>query len=312
MEIPEAIEQIIARLEHDHEHGAHHFAEQALRIMADAAEKHAGDNSGEMLGTMWRVGKRLIEIRPSMSASIIHAVTGLWDAVMDEFRGNKAIGLLKRRVSETKLRLFQELESAIRDVSERAAGIISRGDTVLLHSYSSSIIETIRKAASKRPGLIVTESRPLCEGVRTAGECSKFGVDTTLITDAQAGIFIEKCDLVLVGADALLPSGAVVNKAGTSLIAAAAAQNGVPLHVVAHSWKLHPDDMDGLEEKDPSEVIDGPRPFRVMNVYFDITPPENITSIITENGQVTPSEVQSLVGPIRKSYDAFLSGPLSA
>lgn len=55
----------------------------------------------------------------------------------------------------------------------------------------------------------------------------------------QAGLFVGEADLVLVGADAVTPE-AVVNKAGTRLLALAARAAGVPMYVATDSGKLSP------------------------------------------------------------------------
>ena len=265
-----------------------------------------------MLRSMWQVGKRLIEIRPSMSAGLIHAVTGLWNLVLNEFLMNPAICPLRSWVQDKKGQLLKQLDRAIEAATDNAAHAIPDGSTLFLFSHSSTIIRTIEKIASKDIKVIVSESRPLCEGIKTAEKCSELGVDTTLITDSQTGIIMKDCSLVLIGADAVLPSGDVVNKAGTSLIAAVAADNGVPLYVVAHTWKIHPSETVDLEEKDPSEVLEGIHPFRIRNVYFDITPASRIKAVITEEGQMTTAQVTLAAESIRKSFEVFVSNPLSA
>jgi len=97
------------------------------------------------------------------------------------------------------------------------------------------------KGSSKGPGLsvIVCESRPLCEGVTMAQRLAAAGLSVTLITDAQAGVFVEEADLVLLGADAVTPAG-VVNKVGSKLLALAAKAAGVPVVAVTDSRKVTP------------------------------------------------------------------------
>ena len=57
-------------------------------------------------------------------------------------------------------------------------------------------------------------------------------------TDAALGAAVDDADLLLLGADAI-GGTAWINKAGTQLLAAAAAhQRGLPVHVVATSDKL--------------------------------------------------------------------------
>lgn len=57
----------------------------------------------------------------------------------------------------------------------------------------------------------VCESRPLFEGVRLAKQLQRSGACVTVITDAQAGLFMDNADCVIVGADAITEQG-VVNK----------------------------------------------------------------------------------------------------
>jgi hypothetical protein len=97
------------------------------------------------------------------------------------------------------------------------------------------------KGSSRGPGVsvIVCESRPLCEGVTMAQRLAAAGLHVTLITDAQAGVFVEQADVVLLGADAVTPGG-VVNKVGSRLLALAAKASGVPVVSVTDSLKVSP------------------------------------------------------------------------
>lgn len=97
------------------------------------------------------------------------------------------------------------------------------------------------KGSSRGPGIsvVVCESRPLCEGVTMAQRLAAAGLQVTLITDAQAGVFVEEADAVLLGADAVTPDG-VVNKVGSRLLALAAKAAGVPMIAVTDSLKVSP------------------------------------------------------------------------
>ena len=104
------------------------------------------------------------------------------------------------------------------------------------------------------------------------------------ITDAQAGMFVARADMVVVGADAILADGALVNKVGTYLIALAARDAGVPLYVCGESFKctdLHSGEAI-LEAKSGSELRPPPVPgIKAHNLYFDLTPAELITGWIS-------------------------------
>ena len=129
----------------------------------------------------------------------------------------------------------------------------------------------------------------------------------TLITDAEAAIFLPLCDAVVVGADSILAHGEVVNKAGTALLAWAAQGYHVPFYVLCESLKISPQAWPGvssdllhstlplLEEKEPEEVLEQALSgVRVRNFYFDCTPFSLITNIISEKGSLDLPSIQTL------------------
>jgi ribose 1,5-bisphosphate isomerase len=247
-----------------------------------------------------------------LSAPVIHAVTKLWESVYTEFLSNPAICPLKGWVREKKNQIIRQMNKAVEDSAKHVAQLIPENSTLFFISYSNSVMAAIKYAVSKKIKVVVTESRPLCEGTRTADECAKLGIETTLITDAQMGIFIKDCSNVLVGADAVLSSGDVVNKAGTSIAAAIASAYRIPFYVIATTWKIYPEETIVLEKKSSAEILTGSYQFAIRNIYFDITPASNIASIIAEKGSLSPSQISSIAISIRKSFKSFLSNPLSA
>ncbi|KAF8071226.1 SAD2 [Scenedesmus sp. PABB004] len=122
-------------------------------------------------------------------------------------------------------------------------------------------------AAPRGVSVVVCEARPLCEGVSMARRLAAAGLAVTLITDAQAGAFMDEVDLVLLGADGVTPGG-VVNKVGSRLLALAAKASGVPVVAVTDSLKISPGPVSavalpntrlaaGEEEKEAEELLRG-------------------------------------------------------
>ncbi len=173
-------------------------------------------------------------------------------------------------------------------VAENAARLIRGGATVLTHSYSSAVLDAFRAAhaAGVHFRAVCTESRPLCEGAALAARLAGEGIESTLIPDAAAASLLRETALVLVGADAVSPRG-VVNKTGTALIALAAAALHVPVYALCGSEKFLPPDYELPSEppKDPREILAEPVPnLTVVNYYFELTPIEYFTGIVTETG----------------------------
>ena len=70
---------------------------------------------------------------------------------------------------------------------------------------------------------------PAREGLGDADPFAGAGLDVTLCTDAAVAHLLaeESVEVVLVGADAVLPDGSVVNKVGTRAAASAAAREDI-------------------------------------------------------------------------------------
>jgi translation initiation factor eIF-2B subunit delta len=138
--------------------------------------------------------------------------------------------------------------------------------------------------------VIVTESRPLYEGRLVATRLSEWAISTTLITDAQLGLFVPQADIALLGADSVLADGSVINKAGTYVLALAAHDHQVPVYVCAESFKHRPAHLPEptLEEMDPVELSPAQTQslphVSVRNIYFDRTPARLISGWVDEHG----------------------------
>ena len=147
--------------------------------------------------------------------------------------------------------------------------------------------------------VFVDETRPLLQGARlTAWELAEAGVPHRLTIDSAAAwaIATGQVDCVIVGADRITADGAVANKIGTYGLALAADRHGIPFIVVAPESTRDPSTLTGreiaVEERDPAEVTHvggvatAPQGTAVFNPAFDVTPPELVTAIVTENGVV--------------------------
>ncbi|MFF0136014.1 S-methyl-5-thioribose-1-phosphate isomerase [Streptomyces sp. NPDC005227] len=168
--------------------------------------------------------------------------------------------------------------------------------------------------------LWVDETRPLLQGARlTAYEAARNGMAYTLLTDSAAGSLFAsgEVDAVLVGADRIAADGSVANKVGSYPLAVLAKYHHVPFIVVAPVTSIDPDTPDGasieVEQRPGHEVTEitapqvpmagaesgggipvAPLGTQAYNPAFDVTPPELITAIVTEEGVVSPVTAEAL------------------
>ena len=148
--------------------------------------------------------------------------------------------------------------------------------------------------------VVVDETRPLLQGARlTAWELAEAGIPHRLTIDSAAAWAMATggVDCVIVGADRIAADGSVANKIGTYGLAVAARRHGIPFIVVAPESTRDLATPTGreivVEERGADEithvggVATAPEGTAVFNPAFDVTPPELITAVVTENGVVS-------------------------
>jgi translation initiation factor 2B subunit (eIF-2B alpha/beta/delta family) len=144
---------------------------------------------------------------------------------------------------------------------------------------------------------MISEGRPSNEGVEFGTSLPTWGIPVTLVVDAALPRLLDRCDLVLAGADAISEND-FVNKVGTYALALAAREAEVPFYVAALTEKLIPEGIRGRPDRiwDPSEVLaDPPAGVTVENRYFESTPLSLISGIITERGLLGAGDVPSRI-----------------
>jgi len=260
--------------------GASHLARVALDALNTYAQHEAAQSTEVLRANLLSFAVDLGATRPSMTA--IHNLVARWRQSVAAFQGDLD-GL--RLYAAQQARAVRTWADAATDATVRAAlGRIAPDSRLLLHSSSSTVARILERLAPGSFTVIITEARPGLEGWNVAATLAGRGVEVTYITDAQAGIFMDEVDLVLLGADSVLADGSLVNKAGSRLIALAAREAGVPVLVAAESFKctgLTAKEVE-LEEKSGSELRPPPVPgVRARNIYFDITPLRLITAYLS-------------------------------
>lgn len=262
--------------------GASPLARMALDSLAEYAGVCTADEPGTLRKELLSFAEELQYTRPSMAP--VFNLVQRWMDLIDALPASDAAAL-RRSAAQAADTLANESIEAVKGAAAKAAKRIGADQLVITHSLSSTVQATFEALASAGVRAIVTESRPGFEGRNQARHLDQLGIPVTFITDAQLGHFVAEADLALVGADTVLADGAVVNKAGTYLLALAARDRGVPLLVCCESFKHAPfraKEFD-LEEMDVREV-DAPKGKRITarNVYFDITPARLIDAWVTE------------------------------
>ena len=278
----EAVAPTAETVASDETHGSAWLSVRALEALRDGAAV-AADEGDESAVT--DLARTLRDARPSMAAVAN--------------RVNRVLASGARAPAAVRDRAGQAAEDAL-DADDASATLAAErcGDAVATLSRSGTVLTALREAT---PTVLVGESRPACEGRDVADSLAREGLDVTLTTDAALAseLATRNVDAVLVGADAILADGSVVNKVGTRGLALAAAREGVPVVVVAAAAKVRPDETAHGETGASTAPYDGDAPVGVANPIFDRTPAELVNAVCTERGVLNTAGVEAVAAAHR-------------
>ena len=271
--------------------------------LALAALQSEAATKEEMVSDLNNAKKVLFETRPTA----VNLAWGL-EKIMQVARSCKDAEEIKKTVVETAKQMAEDDIKINMTMGKNGSKIIDNNDTVLTHCNAGALatvgygtaLGVIRasKESGKNIKVIATETRPVQQGSRlTAFELKHDGIDVSLIPDTAVGYTLANnlVNKIIVGADRILKTGHVFNKIGTYQVALLAKHHNVPFYVAAplstFDLSSNPEDV-VIEQRKSSEVTGigekktAPDDINVINPAFDMTPPELISGIITENGVI--------------------------
>ena len=167
-------------------------------------------------------------------------------------------------------------------LAEHGAALIQDGESVLVHSLSSSVRAVLDRARQTRSfSVTCTVEEVSGEGRQMAAELAGAGYSIEMLSVNHAATYVAGVDLILVGADAIGP-GRVINKEGTSRIARAGLDADVPRYVIAATDKILAEEL-FVTAASRAEAMD-----------MDLVPLSWFSAVISEQGPLTPGDVSRL------------------
>jgi len=182
-------------------------------------------------------------------------------------------------------------------IARKGLSFIHDGAIVLTCSYSRVTLAVLVAAAeaNRRFTVYVTESAPSNLGLKFAAKLQEHGIPVTVIPDTAVGYVIELVDLTIVGAEAIVESGGIINTIGTYQLGLISKAANTPFYVVGESFKfvrLYPLNQSEIPPNRSTVARpDLPEGVGYLHPAMDYTPPSYITLIITDLGVLTPSAV---------------------
>jgi methylthioribose-1-phosphate isomerase len=279
--------------------------------LALAALQSTAETIDGLLSDLHKAKKILFATRPT-------AVNLSWglEQIMKIAEQGKTVSEIRDNVIAKAKEMAEEDISINKKMGKNGVELFQNNDTIMTHCNAGALatvaygtaLGVIRATneSGKNIKVIATETRPIQQGSRlTAFELKHDGIDVSLIPDTAVGYTMAN-DLVngvVVGADRILQTGHVFNKIGTYQVATMAKQHNIPFYVAAplstFDLKSRPENVI-IEQRKASEVTGigdkktAPDDIDVINPAFDMTPPELISGIITENGIAKPPFEESI------------------
>ncbi len=303
----EGVKGRIEEIKADRNHGASWLSRRALDTLKLVAKESDATTADDFIKHLKQVGMELMEARPSM-APLTNIISYAIHDVLES--SEKDLSSLKRFTIYKAEELTESSREAMLKAAANVSELIRERATIITHSYSSTVVEAIKRSRVKGVRIIVTESRPLYEGRKLAHEISSLEIPVTLIIDSAVGHFTSEADVALVGADSILADGSIINKIGTYTLALAAKESKIPFYVTCETYKFDVKSYLGmkveLEEKNGSEIVEDLTGVSIRNPYFDITPPKLVTRIVTNERSFKPSEISSYMERLKAYLEWFI------
>lgn len=289
---------ILSRIKSLEIQGATRVAEAGLRCLEITARKSRAKTRDAFIKELEKAGRDVVKVRVTEPA-LRNAVA----SVILKAKVHEELKTIKKAVASECREHINGMREIVSRIAEIGAGEIRDGEVVLTHCHSMHVVEILKRAKSqgKRIEVIVTETRPRNQGVVTAKELIGAGLKVTYCVDSAFGYVMRRVNRMLVGCDAILADGSVVNKIGTFPMAVMAEKFGIPVIVAGGTYKFDPQTLDGrkepIEMRSPGEVIKPAKlpKANIINPAFDITPAEFVTSIITERGVTKPQWIREMM-----------------
>jgi len=277
--------------------GASAVAKAVIFGLKDFATRVKTKDKNDFIKAIKKAADILLAARPTEPLAQ-NAVKFLMFKLKTTKDANNGQDIMSRAIKEI-LEIIAHSQEKIVFFGEK---IIEENDNIFTHCHSLAVEEILinAKKAGKNFAVFNTETRPLFQGHITAKNLLKTGINITMVTDTSAGFLISRysgrglmMDKFIIGCDAILPDGSVINKIGSYVNSLATHYEGDSVYVAGSLLKLYSQNWIKIEERPAKEIwSDAPQKLKIINFAFDLIPAKFIKYIICEAGIIKPSEAK--------------------
>lgn len=119
----------------------------------------------------------------------------------------------KKKLQENGHLFAQSAREARFKIAEIGVKMVMDGITIMVHGYSRCAVGILILAAKRgiKFKVIVTETRPSCQGLKVAKELRDLGVPVAVIDDNAVAYAMKKCKCILIGAESIFTDASIIN-----------------------------------------------------------------------------------------------------
>lgn len=261
----------VKKIRNDHKHGASQLTRQALELIEQTTLHDRSDNIETFQALMSSLLSEPALCRPTM-VSIANAVNKYRSKLEQQLSRSPDLPALREMAVNLARDCINELETSRQQVIENGAALISSEMTIMTCSYSSVVIACLLQAQrqGKSFNLLVAQSQLSphhpAYGELLMGELAQQNVPGQVFPDSDVENLLGRTDLILLGADAVLADGSLINGYPSLNMAQAAfaSPKSIPVYVLCETLKFTAQTLPVSEEG------------------FDTVPAAYLTGIITE------------------------------
>lgn len=203
-----------------------------------------------------------------------------------------------RKTSQQRGELFlTKVKNCREKIAKNSNAFITDGVVLLVHSFSEAVLRTLLQAKSLNKLFTVYATDSIMyKYLKNAN------IKSYLISQPSIGFYMENIDLVLVGAEAVVENGGIINQIGTYPLSLCAKAMNKPFYVLVESYKfirLYPvcqrDISNRLKFKDQLEHLNDKSDINDLKPLVDFTPPQYIDLLLTDLGILTTAAISDIL-----------------
>ncbi len=287
------------------------WPEEASACFADLVSYRlvgASACAGRITAALVAVGGESQSRRRDVAADLAHAANAFCDLKPDTALYRNLAGALvaaagcggAAAVADAAAGLRKYRHEAHEAVLRNAEDLLQDAGTVLVHDYSSVVLDVLARLGSRRRRrVVVTAGEPLGQGMRVARLVAAAGHDVTYSPDMSVGRVAAELDAFLTGVESFYGDGSLSNTVGTRMLGLLCREEGVSVIAPAETLKYDPDQpaahAAGLQahllHPWPSNEVLRDTGWTAVQWVLDAVPAALVTSFVTELGVLPPVHV---------------------